>query len=240
MRLEGNDLILRCRELADVAKKAADEDLCRILRAVGTDVRSYAFKERMKSPKAIEKKVRRKRLEGARMRAAHERDRTRLDGGPTSGDPVARLAADKLCAAANKAEAYDPDHVTDVWRCRYVTLYQSKIPPTVEALLTRLRGGASPYEGRSGKPSEHRGRVTAGGVEAPGVVPRVRRRARTSLVGCWRSSRIGFRRRIAVYPARRSVAASREPAPMFRPRCWDRPAARKLGRARRIPAPPTA
>ncbi|MBK3405260.1 hypothetical protein H0176_00985 [Methylorubrum populi] len=138
-RLEGNDLILRCREVADVAKKAADEDLCRTLRAVGADVRSYAFKERMKSPKAIEKKVRRKRLEGAETRTAYERECARLASSGLSPEAAAReRSAAKLRAAADKAEAYDPDHVTDVWGCRYVTLYQSEIPPTVEALLTRL------------------------------------------------------------------------------------------------------
>lgn len=137
-RLEGNDLILRCRELADVAKKAADDDLCRTLRAVGMDVRSYAFKERMKSPKAIEKKVRRKRLEGTGMRAAYKLERARLASAPPPANAAAGRAADELRAAADRSEAYDPDHVTDVWGCRYVTLYQSEIPPTVEALLTRL------------------------------------------------------------------------------------------------------
>lgn len=135
--LVGDKLILRCREIYDVASLAADEDLSRALGAASKDVKSYTFKHRAKLTKAIEKKVLRKRSEGAKILASLAGKAAGLQG-----QELKRFQKDKetllLQATADKLLSYEPDHVTDVWGCRFVTLYQSEIPRTVAALLTRL------------------------------------------------------------------------------------------------------
>ncbi|MBB2961936.1 hypothetical protein [Methylobacterium sp. R2-1] len=138
-RLEGNDLILRCREVDDTAKQAVDADLLGLMQRVAKDMRAYAFKARFKEPKPIEKKVLRKRAEGARTRSLYHSECARLRA---AGADAAAVAADeqvsKLLRQADQSESYEPDHVTDGWGCRFVSLYQSEIPPIVEALLQGL------------------------------------------------------------------------------------------------------
>ncbi|CDZ67998.1 Hypothetical protein NGAL_HAMBI2605_62810 [Neorhizobium galegae bv. orientalis] len=51
---------------------------------------------------------------------------------------VKRKREDDLNESNGNKEPYSPDHVTDTWGSRYVTLYQSQIPDTVKALLTNF------------------------------------------------------------------------------------------------------
>lgn len=96
-------LVLRCREMSDIAIKARDILVSR-MSAVGKSGHVYTFKHRIKSPGAILSKVKRKK-------------------------------AERPSNPGDTAAAYEPDHVTDAWGCRYVTLYQSHIPTTVADLL---------------------------------------------------------------------------------------------------------
>lgn len=100
---EDVNLILRCRELSDIAMKARDT-LCERMTVLGKSSHVYTFKHRVKPAGAVLAKVNRKKSER-----------------PASPDDT--------------SESYEPDHVTDAWGCRYVTLYQSQIPPTVAGLL---------------------------------------------------------------------------------------------------------
>jgi len=123
--LEGNELILRCREIHDIAQKCSSEVLLGVLRSVGGEVQCYTFKSRHKSPNAIRKKVQRKRREGPALTESFSKTKHKVDHKNWN------TMIDRLCS-------YNPDHVTDAWGCRYVTLYQSEIPRTVEVLLKKL------------------------------------------------------------------------------------------------------
>lgn len=48
---------------------------------------------------------------------------------------VTRKIEERKASPADTAAQYGPDHVTDAWGCRYVTLYQSQIPTIVGELL---------------------------------------------------------------------------------------------------------
>lgn len=122
--VSGTDLLLRCHEVIASAQKAISTDLLITLEGVSTATKSYVFKHRFKSPSGLEKKVRRKRHEGARSQRL-------IDSLPPE-------AVAEATAAATKALQYSPDHVTDAWGCRFVTLYQDQIPTVVETLLQAL------------------------------------------------------------------------------------------------------
>jgi ppGpp synthetase/RelA/SpoT-type nucleotidyltranferase len=132
--LVGQDLILRCREICDVAKEAADGDLTSALGSIYRDLKSYAFKHRIKSAEALRLKVVRKRAEGETRQISLKRKVGRADGSLDMGNPD--IVEELL--TIEKLLSYEPDHVTDVWGCRFVTLYQNEIPRTVSTLLSRL------------------------------------------------------------------------------------------------------
>ncbi|WP_289014409.1 hypothetical protein [uncultured Methylobacterium sp.] len=105
---EDVNLVLRCRELSDIAARAR-ELLGLRMGELGKTNLVYTFKNRIKPPGSILAKVKRKKAEEARN-------------------------------APDGQVSYEPDHVTDAWGCRYVTLYQSQIPPTVRELLENFDG----------------------------------------------------------------------------------------------------
>lgn len=53
-------------------------------------------------------------------------------------DKVIRKRTDGKLQKDEKLTTYNPDHVTDAWACRYVTLYQNQIPRTVESILATV------------------------------------------------------------------------------------------------------
>ncbi len=85
-----------------------DEDFIRVLKSVKAYANVYAFKYRRKSETAIYKKVLRKKKQLAE-----------------EGKP-------------EESNNYWADTVTDAWGGRYVTLYQSEIPPIVRGLLAAI------------------------------------------------------------------------------------------------------
>lgn len=131
--LEGSALIARCREIDDATSLAMSRDLIQLLEEVSKVSGCYTFKYRPKGFKAINKKVRRKRAEGYFKLSKLNSDRVELiknnfDNAKTSEE-----------IEIAKAITYGPEHVTDAWGCRYITLYQSEIPPIINSLLNELQ-----------------------------------------------------------------------------------------------------
>lgn len=122
---ERNALIMRAYEVYSAAHKATSQDFLATLESVTRGVKTYTFKHRLKSSTAIEAKVRRKREIGAEQLVE-------LEAIPLSDRDE---NWEKRHKEAKQNETYEPDHVTDVLGCRYVTLYQSEIPVIVEELL---------------------------------------------------------------------------------------------------------
>jgi ppGpp synthetase/RelA/SpoT-type nucleotidyltranferase len=137
-RLEGPELNIRCREVADFTDKAStDNNLMKVLDEATARVSIYAFKTRFKKPGNILKKVERKRREGASLISKADTDLQREKLRPTP-DPARIAAMESQTKEGEKLKNYNPDHVTDAWGCRFVTLYQSEIPVTISALLETL------------------------------------------------------------------------------------------------------
>ncbi|MEA3010583.1 MAG: hypothetical protein QOJ91_2275 [Sphingomonadales bacterium] len=142
-RKEGTELVLRCTQVANFTKKAAEDG--QLIEALGRvsskeDLRIYVFKSRYKGDNNILKKVLRKRREGARLLKRLKEEKNALprvaDRTPEQIDRGRSIHAG-IKDAKDQLE-YEPDHITDAWGCRYVTLYQSEIPLTVSALLAEL------------------------------------------------------------------------------------------------------
>jgi ppGpp synthetase/RelA/SpoT-type nucleotidyltranferase len=108
--LEGAQLLLRCRDIHDISVKVSDLVVDELKKAAATE-HVYTFKHRLKKAQNIYDKVIRKRAEG--------KERAGID----PPDIIQKLST------------YNPDHVTDAWGCRYVTLFQNQIPRVVEAVL---------------------------------------------------------------------------------------------------------
>lgn len=133
-------LIVRCHEVAAYTELAADKDLVDLLAGIAKGLQLYAFKSRPKGAKQILTKVMRKRREGRRLLASLKPEREGLAAITSPSEAVkARLTQlDREIERGEKLRDYRPDHVTDAWGCRFVTLYQNDIPTAVGSLLAEL------------------------------------------------------------------------------------------------------
>lgn len=125
---ERNVLINRVYEVHRAAEKATTPAFLATLEGVKKGDKIYTFKHRLKSPTSIETKVQRKRELG-------ERAKEELESIPPEHRDDGWESRHKQ---AVESATYSPDNVTDALGCRYVTLYQSEIPVTVEELLRTI------------------------------------------------------------------------------------------------------
>lgn len=134
--IEGKELRLRCGEIEKVATTAIADSLKQVMLEVQGRSKCYAFKSRFKGSNAIYSKVQRKRAEGLQMLREHDDDAAAIGlyGRELNSHPV----FSRLRKRAEDLKSYNPDHVTDAWGCRFITLYQSQIPPTIEHFLLQL------------------------------------------------------------------------------------------------------
>lgn len=123
-----NALIVRAYEVYTAGSKATTTALLSALSGVTSNAKTYAFKHRLKSPRSIESKVRRKRQLGQSALEA-------LAMTPESERDEAWTIKHRI---AQEGATYSADNVTDVLGCRYVTLYQSEIPRIVMELLKAI------------------------------------------------------------------------------------------------------
>jgi hypothetical protein len=127
---DGTALIIRCREINDIAQHASGI-LLDTLRVVSAKQKIYTFKNRIKSPKAIWLKVHRNRREAAILRERH----TAL---LRSTDESDRNQKSEIEAEIAAAESFGPDNVWDAWGCRYVTLFEDQRPALVRDLFEKI------------------------------------------------------------------------------------------------------
>jgi ppGpp synthetase/RelA/SpoT-type nucleotidyltranferase len=65
--------------------------------------------------------------------------KSRLKGATKIHDKVKRKRLEGIAKNDPLLLSYNPDHVTDAWACRYVTLYQTQIPHVAERLLAAVK-----------------------------------------------------------------------------------------------------
>lgn len=139
MSIAGPELIIRCRELHDVAlhTKAL---LHETLKAVQGRQKIYGFKERAKSAKSIWMKVHRNWRHAAKLKQRHS---ALFEAAPASPEDE-RSAA--IRRQVEEHESFRPDDVLDAWGCRYITLFEDHRLDLIVDLfnkLTQFNSGSS-------------------------------------------------------------------------------------------------
>jgi ppGpp synthetase/RelA/SpoT-type nucleotidyltranferase len=142
MEIEKEGMLLEATALHENAKKCLNMDrLIGVFEEVSELPEAYVFKYRFKRPKDIVSKVLRKREQG-------KADLTFLANHHSILPPPTSLADERLATlseavrekfvGAIKNASYEIRHLDDSLGCRFVTLYQSGIPRTVELLLSKI------------------------------------------------------------------------------------------------------
>jgi ppGpp synthetase/RelA/SpoT-type nucleotidyltranferase len=127
--LQGDELIIRCRELHDIARQVS-ETLLALLTSLTSKQKIYIFKHRVKPSKAIWNKVHRNRHEARKLRE-------QLKGLGSSADPNDRKSLEQKI---KEGESFGPHQVFDSFGCRYVTLFEEQRLALVRDLFGALDG----------------------------------------------------------------------------------------------------
>ena len=128
----GHERANRCARLEGLIDRLAE---------VADDAKIYSFKHRFKKIQNIEAKVLRKREEG-HVRLAAFKLRIKSENTPVNKSDERYLSLSvndrKEFDDIQESISYETKHVSDILGCRYITLYQSEIPRTVDALLNKI------------------------------------------------------------------------------------------------------
>jgi ppGpp synthetase/RelA/SpoT-type nucleotidyltranferase len=130
--LRGDPLIIRCREIYDIARQA-ETTIRELLKSVTYRQGLYRFKSRLKSPKSIWQKVHRNRFEGQRLRDQYQN--WLLDPGGDQKDLRVKREQE-----VRELEKFGPENVLDAFACRYVTLFEEQRLAVVRTLFELLDG----------------------------------------------------------------------------------------------------
>ena len=117
--LEGDQLIIRCREICDIARTTS-EGLQPFMKSASAGERLYTFKDRVKDPTSIWMKVHRKRRDAQAKRILLE----------AKGEAV----SEELLRQCQ----YEPEDITDAWGLRYVLLFNDQMEAVVNSVLGGL------------------------------------------------------------------------------------------------------
>jgi ppGpp synthetase/RelA/SpoT-type nucleotidyltranferase len=126
--INGNELIIRCRELHDIGRQVS-ATLLELLKNIEGKQKIYTFKHRVKPSKAIWNKVHRNRNEARKLREQQKN--------LSPEDDAARAELDRKIS---EAECFGPDDVFDSFGCRYVTLFEEQRLALICDLFNALNG----------------------------------------------------------------------------------------------------